>query len=333
MTIQEVPLKNYSSLKVGGTGQLVTVTITAELVEALMYACQKNLRVHILGEGTNTFFGDTMNDLLVIKLELRGISLRQEGSDFFLTAFAGENWDDLVTFAVNKGLWGIENLSYIPGTVGAAPVQNIGAYGMELKDSLVSLEAIDMDTFDQVEISNEACQFGYRDSLFKHKKNKYCIISVTLKLSSQSHPRLEYKPLDTLASKENATLQEIRDLVIATRKAKLPDYKVYPNTGSFFKNPLVTKEKKELLEVTFPDMPFIVHGDNYKIPAAWLIERVAAMKGIREGNVGTWPHQPLVVVNYGTSTADELRNFTENIIKKIADKTEVTLEREVNFVE
>ena len=163
MEIRTVSLKDYSSLHVGGEGSLVEVTSTIELVEVLQYAKKEGLRVHILGEGTNTFFGETLDGILFVKINIKGVSWNEDGGDVLVTAYAGENWDDIVLLCVEKDLWGIENLSYIPGSVGAAPVQNIGAYGTELKDTLISVQALNRDTLDLVEIRNSACQFGYRD--------------------------------------------------------------------------------------------------------------------------------------------------------------------------
>lgn len=333
MEIHQESLKQYSSLHIGGIGDVVTVATTMELVEAVMYAKTKSLRLHLLGEGTNTFFGDSLENILFVKMNIKGISFEEQGSSVVLKACAGENWDAVVELAVSRGLWGIENLSAIPGTVGAAPVQNIGAYGTELKDTFVSLEAIDTETANLVEISPLACQFGYRDSLFKQQPAKYAIISISLRLSKERNPVLNYKPLDTLASNADVTLKDIRNLVVATRKAKLPDYREFPNTGSFFKNPVVSKEAGKGLQEIYPDIKFIDHEGGYKIPAAWLIEHVAQAKGVKTGNVGTWPHQPLVLVNYGEATALEVLTFSGNIIKAIEEKTGIVLEREVNFVQ
>lgn len=311
---------------------MIVVGTIAELTEALMHAKAKGLRVHILGDGTNTFFGDDVQNLLVIKNEIKGISLELQANSYELTAGSGEVWDDIVRLSIEKNLWGIENLSYIPGTVGAAPVQNIGAYGTELKDVFVKLSAIDLETLDLVEINPEACDFDYRDSIFKKQKGKYCIISITIRLSSKAKPRLGYKPLDVLSGKESITQKDVRDLVINTRQEKLPDWKKVPNAGSFFKNPVVSNAKAEDLRITYPEIPLIQVEEGYKIPAAWLIEHIAEAKGVKMGDVGTWPTQPLVIVNYGQATANELLDFSSSITKKIEEKTGISLEREVNYV-
>lgn len=332
MEVRTVLLKDYSAIRVGGEGKLVVVTTLGELIQALMYARNKNLQVHVLGDGTNTFFDSKIESILFIKMGMRGISYEDKRDTVLVTAQAGENWDVLVELSVKQGLWGIENLSYIPGTVGAAPVQNIGAYGTELADTFVSLTAVNKETLNVVEFTRGACNFGYRDSIFKQEKGKYIITSVTISLSRIKNPILTYKPLDTLQGKESVTLEDIREIVVATRKSKLPDYRVYPNTGSFFKNPVVTKEEGRALLTRYPATPLIEVEGGYKIPAAWLIEHIAEAKGKRKRDIGTWPNQPLVLVNYGEATAKDILDFSAEIIEIIKQKTGITLEREVNFI-
>jgi UDP-N-acetylmuramate dehydrogenase len=333
MEMYNASLKNYTTLRIGGNAQMIDVTSTGELIEALMHVRAEGLFMCILGKGTNIFFAEKMENLLVIKMSIKGISLEEHDDYVVITSYAGEAWDDIVTFAVKKNLWGIENLSYIPGTVGAAPVQNIGAYGAELSDVFVSLSALDTNTLNIVEINSAGCDFGYRSSLFKKEIGRYVIISVPMKLSKKRAPKLTYRPLDSLKQKQDVTLQEIRDMVIETRTAKLPDYNTYPNAGSFFKNPIIDKERAKIITEQYPAIQLVEHGDYYKIPAAWLIEHVAEYKGIRTRNVGTWPNQPLVIVNYGSANAQELLTFSEVIITKIKEKTGIVLEREVNFVQ
>lgn len=332
MEIRTVSLKDYSGIRVGGEGDVVYVAALKELVEALLYARKETLKVHVIGEGTNTFFGTNISGILFIKMGIKGISYEEKGNTFFITAYAGEAWDDIVAFSVHKNLWGIENLSCIPGSVGAAPVQNIGAYGIELSNTLVFVSAIDMQTFDIVEISKDACSFGYRDSLFKQYPDRYVIISITLALSLAPKPVLTYKPLDTLKEKQNITTQEVRNLVEVIRKSKLPDYHIFPNVGSFFKNPKVMKREGEVLRATFPEIPLIEVEGGYKIPAAWLIEHIAEAKGIRDGDIGTWPNQPLVIVNYGNASAEDLVIFSKGIVDVIRAKTGIVMEREVNYI-
>lgn len=330
MDIKKVHLKNFSSLAVGGFGEMAVATSVQDLIELCMNVRNQGKKLVPIGGGTNIFFGETCESSVFVKMFLRGVSYTEEGDTGFITAYAGEIWDDVVSFTVSKGLWGIENLSSIPGSVGAAPIQNIGAYGAELADVLDCVNAIDTTTLNSVVISNEACQFGYRDSLFKKEQNRYIITSVTLKLSKKRKPILTYKPLDLLSS--DASQEEIRKEVIRVRAEKLPDYATYPNAGSFFKNPVVEESFANELKNKYPLMPQIKQGAIVKIPAAWLIEHIAEAKGVRHGDVGTWPNQPLVLVNYGVATSEEILNFSKNIIDNIFEKTGIKLEREVNFV-
>ena len=333
MNIQEVLLKDFSSLHIGGKGKIVVVKNEEELVEAVMHAKAVGLRVHIIGEGTNTYFGEDLSEYLFIKNEIKGVEFRLEVTGCTLLASSGETWDDIVMLTVEKGLWGIENLSLIPGTIGGAPVQNIGAYGAELADVFVSLRALDITTIQFVELSKEFCAFGYRDSIFKRETGRYIVTSLRLLLSQEKKPILSYKPLDSLLGKTDLTIADVRDLVVKIRTEKLPDYKVYPNAGSFFKNPIVGKQEGDALLARFPGMPLHKVGDGYKIPAAWLIEHVAQMKGMRIGAVGTWPNQPLVMVNYNEATANEFQGFIELITQKVEKGSGVNLHQEVNFVD
>ena len=332
MNIQKVSLKDYSSFKIGGEGEMVNVKSKSELLEAINFANSENRKYYILGEGTNVIFSDTASNILFIKMEIDGIDIDDSSDDILLTANAGEVWDEVVRLSVDKRWWGIENLSLIPGTVGAAPVQNIGAYGVEIGDVLQSVEVLDTEQNIFKQLTPSDCNFGYRDSIFKQKPGRYIIVSICLRLSRKPKPVLIYKPLDTLLNKADLQLSDIRDLVVSTRQAKLPDYHLYPNTGSFFKNVVVSPGVFENLRHTYPDIPRLEQATGYKVPVAWLIEHLADMKGVRVGDVGTWPTQPLVLVNYGSASYSDLRDFSESIIKKIHDKTGITIEREVNVV-
>lgn len=334
MEIKKVSMKEYSSLRIGGEGDLVVIKSEEELKEGVEYAAAVGRRIHVLGHGTNTYFAEDLSKYLFIKLEFKGIECNPLNAGFYtLTAASGESFDDVVKYSVEQGLWGIENLSHIPGSAGAAPVQNVGAYGVELKDTLVSVRVFDIEENSFKDLLNEECDFGYRDSLFKHKIGKYIIISITLKLSSEPKPVLTYKPLDALLNKQDLSPKVIRDLVILTRTTKLPDWKKFPNTGSFFKNVFITKAEGKALKVIYPDMPLIELPNGYKLPTAWLIEHIAESKGVKIGEVGTWPNQPLVIVNYGNASAVEVNDFASSIQQKIEGKTGIKLEREVNFVE
>jgi UDP-N-acetylmuramate dehydrogenase len=315
----------------GGKGELVEVFSIEELEEEVRYAKEVGRTPIILGEGTNTYFGESLSNFLFVRMRLRGIRIKEDDETVTLSIGAGEIWDEIVKLAVDKEWWGIENLSHIPGTVGAAPVQNIGAYGAELSNVFVSLDAFDMETMEKKTMTMEDCRFGYRDSVFKYEKGRYAICSVTIRLSKRRIPLLEYKPLDTL-SVDTVTIREVRELVTRTRAAKLPDWREYPNAGSFFKNAVIDLSVAEFLKPLYPDMPLIQVPEGYKVPTAWLVEHVAEMKGVREGDIGTWPQQPLVIVNHGNATADEIDMFAGKVREKINKKTGIVLEQEVNRV-
>ncbi|MEN9552363.1 MAG: hypothetical protein RI935_740 [Candidatus Parcubacteria bacterium] len=334
MEIKSVSMCDYSSLRVGGEGRVTEVTAVSELKDVLTYAKSEGLRVHILGQGTNSYFGNNLSDFLFTQLNLKGISLNQDldTASYNLQAAGSEIWDDVVAFAVEHNLRGIENLSYIPGTAGAAPMQNIGAYGAELADTFVSCEVLDTLDFSIKILHKEECRFGYRDSIFKHEIGRYVVLSITLALSKERLFILRYKPLDELMSKENLSVKEIRDRVIEVRKSKLPEWKEYANCGSFFKNPVVTGAQGEALRANYPALTLIPHEDGFKISAAWLIEHVAEMKGVKIGNLRTWGKQPLVIVNDGYATADEVDAFANTIKQKVFEKTGITLEQEVNRI-
>lgn len=331
MTNTTISLAGVSSLHIGGEGECKEIGSIEELREAVVHAKEKGLRLYVLGKGTNSYFGKDLSHFLFLKLWQGGIDYQEEGEDVYVQAGATVVWDDLVQECVEKGLWGIENLSYIPGTVGAAPVQNIGAYGMELAEHFVSLDALDTDTLELITLTKEACRFGYRDSVFKHNIGRYIILSITLKLSKTPQPVLLYKPLDELKG-SNPSLHDIRKAVIAVRMKKLPSYYEHPNAGSFFKNPVIDIGTGEHLKTLYPDIPLIRVEDGFKVPAAWLIEHVAHMKGERIGDVGSWMHQPLVIVNYGNSTADDIDAFAKEIVQRVNEKTGIILEQEVNRI-
>ena len=330
---ETISARTLSSLKVGGEVSHVTVSNDEELLHALSYAKENNKRIHIRGLGTNTFFSDTLEDLLVVTILYKGISVEEKVDMVTMKLGAGEIWDDVVKYAITRGWWGIENLSFIPGTVGGAPVQNIGAYGAELSMVCDSVRVYDRKEEKFSIFCKSACEFGYRDSIFKRNLGRYIITEITLILSKLPKPNLVYRPLDSLKEKEFLFLHEIRELVINTRSIKLPDYHKYPNCGSFFKNPTIDENTFIHLQAKYPNVVYFKDKEGYKIPAAWLIEYVAKMKGEKNGDIGIWKEQALVVVNYGKAKSEDLENFTLKIVNLIKDETDIVLEREVQFVE
>ncbi|MEO6759029.1 MAG: UDP-N-acetylmuramate dehydrogenase [Saprospiraceae bacterium] len=314
--------------------QFVEVESVEQLREALRPAIQPTL---LLGGGSNILFtGDVPG--LVIKNSIRGIEeTGREGGQVQLKVGGGENWHEFVLYAVARGLGGIENLSLIPGTVGAAPVQNIGAYGVELKDVLVELEALELATGELHTFSKADCQFGYRDSIFKRAaKGKYGITSVTFALTSDLHPlQLGYGELQKTLHDQGITEPTIADVsraVIHIRSSKLPDPAVIGNCGSFFKNPETGGATLQRLQPLFPQMPhFDLPNDRVKIPAGWLIEQ-CGWKGKRVGNTGCYAKQALVLVNYGGASAAEVVALAQAIIASVEEKFGLRLEPEVNVI-
>lgn len=291
----------------------------------------------ILGGGSNLLFVNEP-ERPVLKMSVSGREIDSEGdSTVLLKAGAGVNWHHLVAYTVENELGGIENLALIPGTLGAAPIQNIGAYGVELKNVFHSLTAFNTKTGDFRLFSASECKFGYRDSIFKGKlKDQIIVCDVTLRLTKGIHNlTLSYKGLNKHLDQKNIsepTIHDIFNSVVEIRRSKLPDPSDIGNAGSFFKNPVVSKAEFEALLSDYPSMPSYKIGDNeYKIPAAWLIEE-AGWKGKRVGNVGTYKNQALVIVNHGGATGEEIYNHALNIQESVSNTFNIDLRPEVNIV-
>ncbi|MFA9198435.1 MAG: UDP-N-acetylmuramate dehydrogenase [Aquirufa sp.] len=290
-----------------------------------------------LGGGSNVLLTKAQ-EALVVKISIPGISVLKEDAGFvWLKGGAGVVWDEFVQYAVNQGWSGLENLSLIPGTVGAAPMQNIGAYGAEIKDTFESLEALNLQTLELEVFDAKACAFGYRESFFKRAgKGQYLISSVTFKLSKKPSVKTSYGVIqDVLAAKgiTQPSIREVADAVIEIRKSKLPDPKEIGNSGSFFKNPTVSASEASRLMAEFPGIPnYPVEGStDVKFPAGWFIEK-AGWKGFRRGDAGVHAKQALVLVNYGEATGGEILALSEEIKQSIKDTFGVSLETEVNIL-
>ena len=290
-----------------------------------------------LGGGSNVLLTKAQ-EALVVKISIPGISVVKEDADFvWLKGGAGVVWDEFVQFAVNHGWSGLENLSLIPGTVGAAPMQNIGAYGAEIKDTFESLEALNLQTLALEVFDAKACAFGYRESFFKRAgKGQYLISSVTFKLSKKPSVKTSYGAIqEVLAAKgiKQPSIREVADAVIEIRQSKLPDPKQIGNSGSFFKNPTVSASEASRLMAEFPGIPnYPVEGSSdVKFPAGWFIEK-AGWKGFRRGDAGVHAKQALVLVNYGEATGAEILALSEEIKQSIKDTFGVSLETEVNIL-
>lgn len=303
-------------------------------LEEVWAGIREGEKILLIGEGSNLLF---MSDFegIVIKPMFRGVGLIGENREEALVeAGAAENWDNWVETSLENGWYGLENLSLIPGTVGAAPVQNIGAYGRELKDFFHNLEAWDTVERRPVRLTGPECRFAYRNSIFKSTmKGRYVITGVTFRLGKQPDPQLTYGQLASAYQEAGGSgPSDLRKIIIAIRNSKLPDPQETGNAGSFFKNPLIGKSHFESLRTDFPQIPHYPDSQGrVKIPAAWLIEQ-AGWKGRKEGNVGTWPHQPLVIVNHGGATGKEIYGFSGRIVKDVEKRFAIRLEREVNVI-
>lgn len=301
-----------------------------ELIECLnRHRHEKKL---IIGGGCNIFFTHDF-DGIIIRPQMKGLreASSEEDEDVYIEVMASEDWDEFVRYTVDKGFSGIENLSFIPGTVGASPVQNIGAYGAEVKDCIREVVAIDMETCEIISFSNHECEFAYRDSIFK-RTNRYVIVSAVFHLKRTFAYVPKYFDLNKeLEDIESPTITDVRNAVIAVRKRKLPDEKILPNCGSFFKNPYITMAHADKLKENYPDLPSFPHKEGWvKTSAAFLIDK-AGYKGKREGEIGTYPNQPLIIVNYGTSDGNRIVRFMNEIRNAVKRHFDIELEPEVRI--
>lgn len=332
---QNHPLKELNSFGVDVHTSLFAMPATPEQLQEVL-ASHNHIKqaLLIMGEGSNILFTKDF-DGLILKPYMKGIEVQEENeSEVKVKVGAGENWDMWVEHATKKGWFGLENLSLIPGSVGSAPVQNIGAYGVELKDTFEWLEAWDLELGKMVRIDHEACQFGYRSSIFKHEaQGRYIITSVCFRLGKTPTMKLNYGQIgEAFEAAKGSTPSDLRKVVIKVRKQKLPDHEEIGNAGSFFKNPIVDRTFFVCLRVNHSNIPHYPEPDNMvKIPAAWLIEK-SGWKGKRIGNVGTWPTQALVIVNHGGATGTQIYEFSQQIIDDVEHTFGITLEREVNVV-
>jgi UDP-N-acetylmuramate dehydrogenase len=311
------------------------VASAEELSQVLAWMHGRNLPYILLGQGSNILFREDYPGL-VIELGMKGISLLgQTGETVLVQAMGGEIWHPFVEYCLDHGWYGLENLSLIPGTVGAAPVQNIGAYGVELQDVLHELQAIEIATGETITFSNADCDFSYRSSVFKKElRDQFIITAVTFRLSTAPRLVLTYPALqDALKGMavEHVDPRKVSDKVCEIRRSKLPDPDQLGNAGSFFWNPRLSQQRFEKLKAQYPDMPGYSEGDTIKVPAAWLIEK-AGWKGYRDGDVGVHDRHALVLVNHGAATGAELVALSERIQASVVEKFGIQLWPEVRIV-
>jgi len=384
MKIQEnILLKDFTTFKVGGRAKYFAVVKSIDdLKQAVGFAKRNQLPVFVLGDGSNLLVSDEGVDGLVLKMEINGISIFQKNDflnntknyklktkNYSVIAGAGETWDELVEKCVEKGFYGLENLSFIPGTVGASVVQNIGAYGVEVKDVVSWVEVFDIETGEIKKLSNKDCGFGYRDSVFKKPEGKnLVVIRVAYNLQKNGKLNLDYKdiqdyivssslrdfpepnfstaqrvePLKNSAQENRGNPvsalnpKKLREIIIQIRRNKLPDWKKVGTAGSFFKNPIITKEQLEKILEKYPNLPNFKQKISksgfykfYKISLAYVLDKILGLKGLEENGVGLYENQPLVIVNKGKAKTEDIKNFAQKIQKRVKDELGIIIEFEV----
>jgi UDP-N-acetylmuramate dehydrogenase len=335
MLKKEYSLKTKNSFGIDVTAkEYLTINSESELLDLIGSDVLNDSELMILGGGSNVLFTRDYKGL-ILHPEMTDIKLIQDnGNEVIIECGAGMEWDSFVKYCVGKNLGGLENLSYIPGSVGASPIQNIGAYGVEVKDSIESVRAINLESGDVRIFLNSECEFDYRSSIFKTRlKNKYMVMSVVFRLNyDPSDFILNYGMVEERVSAKKAkNLETIRETIIEIRKEKLPEPDEIGNAGSFFKNPLIGPDHYSDLKNNYPELPSYNTGTEYiKIPAGWLIEK-AGWKGKRKGDAGVHINQALVLVNYGNASGTEIYNLSEEILKSVQAKFGIELEREINI--
>ena len=331
---QHISLKPYNTFGIDvSSSKFVEVNNVADFEDVVK---DNSERILILGGGSNILFTQDF-DGIVIKNNISGMQILEETeNEVILKVGAGEVWHEFVLFCIEKGYAGIENLSLIPGNVGASPMQNIGAYGVEVKDLITEVEAYHIKEAELKTFSNAECSFGYRTSVFKtSEKGNYLITAVTFKLNKQASVNTSYGAIEEELKNMGIATPSIKDVsnaVINIRSSKLPDPKKIGNSGSFFKNPIVSGEQRNKILENYTDVPNYVQPDGtFKVAAGWLIEK-CGWKGKRIENIGVHEKQALVLVNYGGGKGEDIYQLSEKIINSVYDTFEIKLEREVNIV-
>lgn len=334
--LRNFSLKDYNSF---GIDVRAEKFISIDNIEDLHSILKKSYssELFILGGGSNMLLTGDIHKT-VIHIALKGKEIISENEDeVIIQSAAGENWHELVQWTLQNNFGGLENLSLIPGNVGTAPIQNIGAYGVELKDTFVSCKTLNIQTLEEKEFSLKECDFDYRNSVFKNElKGQYIITSVKFRLTKKDHIlHTDYGAITSELEKKgisSPSIQEISDAVIEIRRSKLPDPKEIGNSGSFFKNPIITSKHFEKLKVNFPEIPsYQISKNEIKVPAGWLIDK-SGFKGYREGDAGVHKNQALVLVNYGEASGEQILSLARKIQKTIKEKFDIELEAEVNII-
>lgn len=336
---ENVSLKELTTFRVGGRARyFCAVKNLEEVALATIFAKKNKLPIFVLGGGSNILIAGAGFAGLVLKMDILGVEfVEQAGGKVEVIAGAGENWDDLVHLAVEKKLHGLENLSLIPGSVGAAPVQNIGAYGAEAANVISFVEVFDRRVSKVKILNNKACRFNYRDSIFKKPIGKNLIItSVGFLLKKKAPLKTDYRDIEEWLRRQKIskpTLLDIRRAVTEIRTKKLPNLAELGTAGSFFKNPIITSARFKKLQARYPDLSGSELGRNkVKISLAWILDKICGLKGFSVGKIGLYENQPLVVVNYGDASSADVQSFAEKIAAAVKEKTGLVIEREVEYV-
>ncbi len=333
---QNIPLAPYTTLGVGGDAEYFAFVHTEkELHTAVMWAKENSLRVTPLGSGSNILVSNGCIEGLIVRPLFHGVTYDTREASVEVTVGAGEILDEVIEQCAEKGLWGLENMSGIPGTIGAMPIQNVGAYGVEAKDVVALVSAYNTETGIVEHLTNAECTFGYRDSLFKQTEGrKYIIVSVTLELSTTPKQILSYKDLtDYFSLKTKPNQHEIRKAVLFIRSAKFPDWHTVGTAGSFFKNPIMTRTAFEALVIQYPLLPsHSAPEDMVKVPLGYILDKICGLKGYQEGIVSLYEKQALVLVCERGTDADMLIQFSQKIISVVKEKTGLSVEREVTIL-
>ena len=332
----QVQLAPYTTFGIGGdTSWFCDCSSESEIESAITFAKEKQLPVFILGGGSNVLVSDAGFDGVTIKNSIVGIEVISEtDTDVLIEVGAGEVFDELVAWSVGQGYWGLENLSHIPGSVGATPIQNVGAYGVEIDSVVESVRTFNSSTGVWKTFSKKDCQFGYRDSFFKSPVGReYVVVSVTFRLRKDPTRILSYRDLAERFSDSEPTQTEIREAVIEIRSAKFPDWHTIGTAGSFFKNPIIPTKHYMSLRERYPELPgFVVSDTETKVPLGWILDKICGVRGRQVGPVGSYQGQALVIINTGGATAAAVSAFAEDIASQVKEKTEIEIEWEVTKV-
>ena len=334
--MKKVSLKNYNSFSVDAKAKnLIHISSEREIINFI----EKNKKneLLILGGGTNILFTSDI-EYPILKIEIKGIEIiNEDDNEVLVSVGAGENWDELVWWCIENNFGGIENLVSIPGNVGSAPIQNIGAYGKEIKDVIENCKGVFVNNGSIKIFSKDECKFSYRSSIFKEElKNKFIITNITLRLTKKNHNiNIEYASLNNYLIENGISKPSIKNIaesVHLIRKSKLPNYREFGNAGSFFKNPIISKKQFKQIKSLFPEIvSFKNKNSDYKISAAWLIEN-CGFKNIKEKNVTVYKDQALVIINTGDAKGKDIYNFSQKIKKTVKEKFDILLEEEVNIL-